>query len=351
MRRGMATIRLKYVNAYVDRTGELRRYFRKDGKRTPLPGVPGSEEFMAAYQACLSSKPVPTPVQHKLDGSFGRLVTDFYASKMFKDDLKASSRKIYRSVLEPLVVQHGHRAVNMMTTEAVARIIERIGSDKPAMANLTRAVLRRLMKFAVKSKMIAANPVVGIDPYKTGEHHTWTDVELRQYEKHWPLGTRERLAYAMLLYTAQRVGDVATRTRSHIQNNEIYVVQEKTGVELWIPIHDELQRALQACPTRGLALIGKADGTPLTRSGLGDFMARAIEGAGLPERCVAHGLRKAAMRVMAENGATVKQIAGVSGHKTLKEIERYTKAADQRKLARDAMDKLSTKVTNRKPEK
>jgi integrase len=347
----MAKIKLQYVHEYVDRQGAVRRYFRKDGKQTSLPGVPGSAEFMAAYQACLSSQPVPTPVTQKLDGSFGRLVADFYASRMFRDDLKPSSRRIYRSVLEPLAAQHGHRAVSSMTPDAAARIIERIGSEKPAMANLTRAVLRKLMNFAVKSKMIVANPVVGIEPYKMGEHHTWTDIELRQYEGHWKVGTRERLAYALLLYTAQRVGDAAAMTRSHIQDNEIYVVQEKTGAELWIPIHPELELALKACPTKGLALVGKADGTPFTTSGLGGFMARAIEKAGLPERCVPHGLRKAMMRMMAEGNATVKQIAGVSGHKSLREIERYTKAADQRKLARAGMDKVGTQVANGKPQK
>jgi hypothetical protein len=46
------------------------------------------------------------------------------------------------------------------------------------------------------------------------------------------------------------------------------------------------------------------------------------------------------LRRLAEADATSKQIAGVSGHKTLKEIERYTKAADQKKLARAAMQKL-----------
>jgi hypothetical protein len=43
---------LEYVEQYVDRTGKLRRYFRKGGKRLgALPGAVGSEEFMAAYAA------------------------------------------------------------------------------------------------------------------------------------------------------------------------------------------------------------------------------------------------------------------------------------------------------------
>jgi integrase len=341
MGEAMATFKLRYVHEYIDQTGKPRRYFRRGGKNVTLPGEPGSSAFMAAYAACLDQQPAPPPPsQQKPAGSFGRLVTDFYASKAFTKDIKASSRRTYRSVLEPLVEAHGHRGVSMMTHQAVERIINRIGVEKPAMANLTRAVLRKLMKFAIKAGQINYNPTAAIDTFKTGEHHTWTDAELRQFERRWPLGTRERLAYALLLYTAQRVGDVATRTRAHIRNGEIYVAQEKTGVELWIEIHPELERALKAYPANGLALIGKANGEPLKRPALTALMARAIEEAGLPDRCVAHGLRKAIMRIMAENGATSKQIAGVSGHQSLREIERYTKAADQRKLARAAMEKI-----------
>ena len=49
------------------------------------------------------------------------------------------------------------------------------------------------------------------------------------------------------------------------------------------------------------------------------------------------------MRRLAEHGATEKQIAAVSGHKTLREIERYTAAADQKRLAKDATDKVRGK--------
>jgi integrase len=61
--------------------------------------------------------------------------------------------------------------------------------------------------------------------------------------------------------------------------------------------------------------------------------------AGL-EGLSSHGLRKAACRRLAEAGATEKQIAAISGHKSLNEVARYTRAADQERLARDAMRKL-----------
>ena len=42
---------------------------------------------------------------------------------------------------------------------------------------------------------------------------------------------------------------------------------------------------------------------------LTDLIEAAVERSGLPPRCVAHGLRKAALRRLAEHGSTTKQIA------------------------------------------
>jgi hypothetical protein len=52
-------------------------------------------------------------------------------------------------------------------------------------------------------------------------------------------------------------------------------------------------------------------------------------------------LRKAACRRLAEAGCTVHEIAAISGHASLHEVERYTKAADQMKLARAAMERTA----------
>ena len=57
----MARIKLKYVNAFANRDRKdkrVRYYFRRrGGKAMPLPGLPGSEEFMAAYAAALTGLP------------------------------------------------------------------------------------------------------------------------------------------------------------------------------------------------------------------------------------------------------------------------------------------------------
>lgn len=335
----VAKIRLKYVNEYIDRTGKLRRYFRKGGKQLgPLTGEPGSAEFMAAYAAYLAEKP-PTIVRALHKDSLAKLIVDFYGSR-FYTDLKPSSRQLYKYALEPLSKAHGHRSASTMPADAAERIINQIGAEKPGMANLTRAVMRRLFQFAVKTKRRRDNPMIGVEPFKVGEHHTWTDAELKQFEDKWRLGTRQRLAYALLLYTGQRVGDVAKMRRADLSEAGIHVVQEKTGAELWVPVHPELARAMKACPAKGLTLIGDSAGRPLKRPAISAMMRAAIKDAELPSRCVSHGLRKARSRLLAEAGASAKEIASITGHKTLKEIERYTKAADQKKLARSAMNRL-----------
>jgi len=341
MGEAVAVLKLKYVNEYRDRTGKLRRYFRRGGKTLgALPGEIASEEFMSAYQGFLAGD---TPVKRtaKIPGSLGLLITEYYGARPFLN-LKPSSRQIYRYVLEPLAKAHGHRTA-MMTHKNAAKIIQEIGATRPGMANLTKSVLQKLMKYAVKAGWPDDNPIIGIEPFKRGTHHTWTEGELKAFETAWPLGTRQRLAYALLLYTGQRVGDVAKMVRADISDGTLHVIQQKTGAELYLPVLPELEQAMRAGPAKGLSLIGTENGQPMSRAALSHMMRAAIRDAGLSAKCVSHGLRKAAMRRLAEHGATGKQIAAVSGHKTLREIERYTAAADQKRLAKDATDKVRGK--------
>lgn len=336
----MALLRLKYVNEYTDSTGKARRYFRRNGKQLgPIPGDVGSEEFMDAYQAYLNQQPQkPKSTAHP--DSMAGWIEDFYGDRIFKD-LKPGTRAAYKSALEPISKEYGNRSAVALTAEKAEKIIAKIGETKPGMANLTRAAMRRVCKLAVKKKRRPDNPFLGIEAYSVGEHHTWTEAELQQFEARWHLGTRERLAYDLLLYTGQRVGDVAKMKRADVAEGLIHVVQQKTGAELWVPVHPHLARSMAAYTVPGLTLIGDPAGRPIKRSTLSLLIRNAVKKAGLPSICVPHGLRKAAMRRLAEGGGTAKQIASISGHKTLKEIERYTKAADQKTLARDAMKKMT----------
>jgi integrase len=337
----MTKIKLHYVHEYRDRHGKLRRYVRRPGsRRVALPGLPGSPEFMQAYHDAMSG-PVLRASAPK-PGTLASLAAEYLGSAEFAN-LKSSSQATYRLTLGPILKLDGHRLVRDLPPDKARKIIEEIGANRPAMANLTRAVMRRLFSFAVATGKRRENPFDRTPKYKIGTHRTWTDTELDAFEKRWPLGTRERLAYDVLLYTAQRVGDVVRMQRNEIRNGVIAVVQEKTGTEVFVPLHPALVRSIKAGPSKGLYLIGDKNGRPITRRSLTVLISAAVKRAGLSPECVAHGLRKAALRRLAEYGATAKQIQAVSGHKSLAEIERYTQRADQQRLAKAAIGALPDK--------
>jgi len=339
----MTSVRLAYVHEYRDRHGRIRRYFRRRGyKKVMLPGLPGSSEFMEAYSAALGGNRVEGQAKHG-SGTLSDLVVRFYRSTEFSN-LRPSSQSSYRTVLDPILQKHGHRTVSGLDRGRARKIIEDIGAKRPGMANLTISVMRQLMNYAIDIGLRADNPLARLAEYRIGTRHTWTDDELTAFEKRWPLGMRERLAFALLLYTGQRGGDVVNMLRVDATKGVIRVVQQKTGQELLITVHPALARAIKAAPAKGVYLVGDLHGRKVTHGALTRLIRRAVAAAGLPPRCVAHGLRKAAMRRLAEHSASTKEIAAVSGHATLKEVERYTKKADQARLSKTAIARLPDDV-------
>jgi integrase len=99
-----------------------------------------------------------------------------------------------------------------------------------------------------------------------------------------------------------------------------------------------LKLVLDAVPTtHGLTFLMTLRGKPFSSHAFTPWFNEACKAAGLPPCCTFHGLRKAAARRLAEAGCTVHEIAAITGHSSLREVERYTKAADQARLARAAM--------------
>ena len=338
----MTTFKLRFVHEFRDRHGKIRRYFRREGcRRVPLPGRPGSTEFMSAYNSALEGEG-PRPASRYGNRTVGGLWTDFCRSPDHTN-LSASSKNTYRLVVGPILDAHGHRPVSGMKRDHARKIIEHIGVVAPAQANLTQKVLHRLMAFAVENGWRSDNPFQKLTKYKLGKHHSWTDEELTTFENRWPLGTRERLAFDLLLYTAQRGSDVIALRHSDLLSGQFSITQKKTGTSLTIPVHPNLQRSINAVPKKGIYLLGDSWGRSIQRQSLTRIIRVAAKEAGLPPRCVAHGLRKAALRRLAERGASDKEIASVSGHKSMGEVQRYTEAADQTGLARQAMKRLPTK--------
>src|SRR5262245_60445197 len=115
-------------------------------------------------------------------------------------------------------------------------------------------------------------------------------------------------------------------------------------VELAIPVHPELAAIIAASTADQLTFLTTQFGRPFTSAGLGNKFREWCDQAGL-QHCSAHGLRKAAARRLAEAGCTAHEIAAITGHASLKEVARYTRGADQRRLAEAAMNKVKRRTS------
>ena len=339
----MATVRLKHVNAFCDRHGRLRHYLRLPGRKSiSLPGLPGSPEFMSAYSAALDGVTPETRQAHGA-GTVSATILAYLRSAAFHDLAKDFQRS-RRSCLEQFAAEHGDKRIALLEPKHVRALIE-AKRETPGSAHALMSSLSVLMAFAVDTGLRQDNPTLGIKrPKLRGEgFKTWSEADIAQFENRHPVGSRARLALALLLYTGQRRGDVIRMGPQHVNNGAIELRQQKTKTCLAIPIHPALAESMSATPSNHLAFLVTEKGKPFTAGYFTRWFRIVCKEAGIADGLSAHGLRKATARRLAESGCTAHQIAAITGHKTLREVERYTKAASQVSMARQAMQAMNGK--------
>lgn len=332
---GMKTTSLPFLNSYRDRHGTLRYYFRRGAVRKILPKDPASPEFLKAYDLAKNGEqPQASPTQ-ATKGTIEALVREFYASGEFRNDLKDSTKREYRYRLEWLRIKHGEKPVALMRRRHILMMRDE-KCETPGEANTLLRIVRRLLSFAVDREYREDNPALRIKLFKGGEFRDWKDEELAQFETRWQPGTKQRLAYTLLLYTGQRRQDVAAMLEADAFGDRIKVVQEKTDAKIDIPSHPILREELSLRP-RNLMMLLNDRGGPYTSEALGQFLAAAIDDAGLPDDCVVHGLRKTAARKLAEAGCSEDEIMSVTGHQSADMVRLYVRGARRAKMADSAV--------------
>ena len=328
----------RYVQSFVDRkTGAVFHYFRRRGyPRVRLPGLPGSREFIEAYQRALDSQQMPTGAARTKQGTVNAAIVGYYDSMMFFGSLAPSTQAIRRQILERFRTDHGDKPIALLPTRF---IVLTIGKLKSSVAINWLSAIRHLMQYAVSANMCEVDPTQGIKlkTPKSDGIYTWSEQDIAAYEAAHGVGTKARLALALGLYTGQRRGDVLRMGRQHIRDGILSVKQQKTGVELRIPVHPDLRAIIDATPGDHLTFLTTRTGKPYAGDNFSEQFRAWCKAARLSEECSFHGLRKAACRRLAEAGCSVNEIAAVSGHATLREVQRYTKAVDQERMARSAL--------------
>jgi integrase len=318
----------KHCSWNLDRgDGKRRVRFRKAGFSTYIYSTPWSDDFMRQYAAALDGMKAETMeigAGRTIPGSIDALIVSYY--KLVFPTLKASTRAMRRNILERFRTEHGKKPVARLEHQHVASIIA-AKANTPHAANNLRKVLRHLFDHAIAIKMATINPVIGVKKLKTtGDGiHTWTEDEVGQFAAHHPVGSRAHLALMLMLWTGQRRSDAVRMGWQHVRNGKIAVRQEKTDAPLLIPIAPELVDTLALVPRTNMTFLLTHQGAPFTAAGFGNWMRDRCDEAGLPQ-CSSHGLRKLTATRLAELGCSEREIMAITGHKSVSEVSRYTKA-------------------------
>ncbi|SLN77258.1 tyrosine-type recombinase/integrase [Oceanibacterium hippocampi] len=343
-------LHLPFVVRDVSRTGQVRYYFRRrPWPKVRLPDVFGSDAFMAAYHAARDGAPSASAeaIDHRrgATGSLRWFVVGYQSSPEFRA-LAPSTQAARRRILDRLCEKHGHKPLAAMAPRHVRKLRDE-RADKVEAANAIVKALRVVFAWAVEAEpdRIERNPAADVPLLRSGSqgYHSWSIEEVERFERAHPVGTKARLALALFLYTAQRKSDVVRMGRQHVRAGWLTLTQFKgrnrAPVTLSLPVLPELQAVIDASPTGDLAFLVTGFGKPFTANGFGNWFRRRCDEAGLPH-CSAHGLRKAAAARLAEAGCSEEEIKAWTGHRTSKEVTRYTRGARQKKLASAAVVRL-----------
>jgi integrase len=337
-------IELKHVHRYRDRHGKERIYVRVPGRKAvAIRAKPDTKEFLAAYQAAVANTEVVLTIG--APGSFAWLIQRYYGSAEYRQ-LSQRTKHVRRLILDKLMVVHGDKPFARLEPRHI-REWRDARAGKPEAANSIVKGLRAAFRWAVEAQVAERNPARDVPllrPSNPEGFHTWTIEEVAQFRAAHPLGTKARLSLELLLFTGCRRSDVVTLGRQMVRDGWIHFVEAKgrgrRPKQHAIPILPELQAVLAATPSGHLNYLVTAFGRPYTAEGFGNWFRRQCNAAGLLH-CSAHGLRKAGATIAAENGATEHQLMAIFDWDSPKQASLYTRKANRRKLAGDAMRLLA----------
>lgn len=294
---------------------------------------------MAAYEAAMKGEEAKAPIGAKRAkaGSIDALVASYYASAEFQTH-RPVTQQFYRNVMERIRAEHGDKSAAGLQRQHIKAIMAKL-ADRPNSANNFLKCIRILMRHALDTGMRADDPTLNVKKLRIDSKgfETWGEEHIEQFRKAHSLGTFARTALELILHTGLRRADAVKVGRQHVRDGVLRIRQSKTGNEVAIPIHATLREALDAAPKSELHFVTGERGGPLTPESFGNSFREAVVKAGLPKGLSAHGLRKAACRRLAEAGLSPHHIMAISGHKSLSEVERYTREVNRAKLAREAM--------------
>ena len=332
--------RLKHLHREVSRHGLTKWFVRiGHGPRTRIQAAYGTPEFNTQYEAAIRGEPASGPRKAGV-GTF-QWLWNLYRESPAWARLAPATRKQRENIIGPVLAKAGHEPVSAFTRKSIVAARDK-RADRPSHASHFLDTMRGLFAWAVEAEHVEEDPTTNVKNVprpKTGGFPVWTAADLDAFEKRWPIGTRERLAFAILLYTGFRRGDAARLGPQHVSNGVISIIADKTSTPVTIPILPQLQAVLDASKLGNESLVAGANGKPMTKESFGNWFREVCDAAGVDKS--AHGLRKAGATRAANNGATTFELNAIFGWSATGNIAGiYTREADRIRLAKEAMSKM-----------
>jgi integrase len=330
-----------HLQREITRHGKAVWYVRLgQGPRTRIRAEFGTPEFDAEYRAALAGAPARKGAPQY--GSLAWLLTRYRETTAWTE-LSAATRRQRDNIFAGVFKTAGHEPYARITTAMILAGKERRAAT-PAQARNFLDAMRGLFRWALKAGLVKTDPTVGVGnpARKRGEGFMpWTEEHVAAYEGRWPIGMRQRVWLDVLLYTGLRRGDAVRLGRQHLRDGIATIKTEKSGftVEVTLPILPVLAKTLAAGPTGDLAFICGERGEPLAKESFGNMFKDACKAASVPGS--AHGVRKIAATRAANAGATVAELEAIFGWTGGTMASLYTRSADRRRLAAQAIDKLA----------
>lgn len=320
------------------------------GPRVRIRDAFDTPEFWDAYRTALQGKPAEARASKPENkaGSLAWLVARYMASADWSNEISAATRKQRGAIYRAVNAKIGDKPYKAVTKAKITEGRER-RKEKPHAANNFLKAMRALFGWAVKNEHLEVDPTIGVKLLSTDNpegFHTWDEDEVAKFEAKWPIGTRERLAMDLLLYTGLRRGDVVRIGRPHVRRGLLTIRTEKTEEVVILPVLPPLQASIDATQGGELTFLATSRGQPFDKASFGNWFAKKCKEAGVPGR--AHGLRKCGAVRAAEGGATEAQMNAIFGWaEGSKESSTYIKKADR---ARRAAAAAQTLLPTPKPE-
>jgi len=188
----MAFVKFLYITKDRDRHGNVRFYFRRPGKpKIRLRGLPGSEEFLAAYKAALGEH---EPSGAKSEKCFEWLCERYYKSAYFQS-LEEYTKRRKRAALSEIcnIVGSDGQRLGLAPYAGMKRVHVRKlrdqKADLPEAANFRLKQISALFAWAVKNDLVASNPAEKVEKLGGGSEgfYTWTDEDVEAFEERWPV--------------------------------------------------------------------------------------------------------------------------------------------------------------------